>query len=112
MHQHARRVKFRRLPVGAMAGGAPMGRSKGVLTARQGRFAASMARAERELLLAAIRHCRGGAQAMADWLGLSRRAVYDKLTRHGLLDEAGAARAEAGSMGPHGSRLTTRAAQA
>ena len=42
-----------------------------------------MADAERELLLATLRHCRGNKRRAADVLGLSLKTVYNKLVGYG-----------------------------
>jgi transcriptional regulator with PAS, ATPase and Fis domain len=43
----------------------------------------TMADAERELLLATLRHCRGNKRRAADVLGLSLKTVYNKLVGYG-----------------------------
>src|SRR5205823_13175224 len=44
----------------------------------------SMADAERELLLATLRHCGGNKRRTADVLGLSLKTVYNKLIAYGV----------------------------
>lgn len=55
---------------------------------------------EREILKDALQRHHGHNTDTARWLGISRRALYDKLRFHGLDGEASALRAEAGIMGP------------
>jgi len=43
-----------------------------------------MAEAERELLLATLRHCSGNKRQTADVLGVSLKTVYNKLVGYGL----------------------------
>jgi hypothetical protein len=43
---------------------------------------------------------RGHNSQTAAWLGVSRRALYDKMRDYGLDGEASAMRTEAGIMGP------------
>ena len=50
------------------------------------RSASTMADAERELLLATLRHCRGNKRRTADVLGVSLKTVYNKLVGYGNVD--------------------------
>ena len=43
-----------------------------------------MADAERELLLATLRHCGGNRRRTADMLGVSHKTVYNKLVGYGM----------------------------
>ena len=65
-----------------------------------GRLAKAQARCEREFLLAALKTHHGHNSRTAVWLGISRRALYDKMREHGLDGEASSMRTEAGIMGP------------
>ena len=55
---------------------------------------------EREFILDALKKHHGHNSHTAEWLGVSRRALYDKMRDYGLDGEACAMRAEAGIMGP------------
>ena len=44
----------------------------------------TMADAERELLLATLRHCGGNKRRTADVLGVSLKTVYNKLVGYGI----------------------------
>ncbi|HMU38575.1 MAG TPA: helix-turn-helix domain-containing protein [Pseudomonadota bacterium] len=57
-------------------------------------------RCERDFILKALRMHRGHNSQTAAWLGVSRRALYDKMRDYGLDGEASAMRTEAGIMGP------------
>ena len=48
----------------------------------------SMADAERELLLATLRHCGGNKRRTADVLGVSLKTVYNKLVGYGIATPA------------------------
>jgi DNA-binding NtrC family response regulator len=75
-----------------------------VTTARrprsEGRLAKYLRRCERDFILKALRMHRGHNSQTAAWLGVSRRALYDKMRDYGLDGEASAMRTEAGIMGP------------
>lgn len=64
------------------------------------RLAKVQARCEREFLLAALKTHHGHNSRTALWLGISRRALYDKMREHGLEGEASGMHAEAGIVGP------------
>ncbi len=51
-------------------------------------------------ILDALKKHQGHNIQTARWLGVSRRALYDKMRDYGLDGEAAAMRAEAGIMGP------------
>jgi DNA-binding NtrC family response regulator len=75
-----------------------------VTTARrprsEGRLAKYLRRCEQEFILKALKMHRGHNSQTAVWLGVSRRALYDKMRDYGLDGEASAMRTEAGIMGP------------
>lgn len=75
-----------------------------VTTARrprsEGRLAKYLRRCERDFILKALKMHRGHNSQTAVWLGVSRRALYDKMRDYGLDGEASAMRTEAGIMGP------------
>jgi len=75
-----------------------------VTTARrprsEGRLARYLRRCERDFILKALKMHRGHNSRTAQWLGVSRRALYDKMRDYGLDGEASAMRTEAGIMGP------------
>lgn len=75
-----------------------------VTTARrprsEGRLAKYLRRCERDFILKALKMHRGHNSQTALWLGVSRRALYDKMRDYGLDGEASAMRTEAGIMGP------------
>lgn len=66
----------------------------------EGRLAKELRRRERELILKALQMHEGHNSRTAQWLGISRRALYDKMRDYGLDGEASALRTEAGIMGP------------
>ena len=66
----------------------------------QGRLAEHLRGVERRFILAALKKLHGHNSQTARWLGVSRRALYDKMRDYGLDGEASAMRAEAGIMGP------------
>jgi DNA-binding NtrC family response regulator len=68
-----------------------------------GRLAQHLREQERRYLLAALQIHDGHTGRTALWLGLSRRAIYEKLLDHGLEGEAAAMRTEAGIAGPRSS---------
>lgn len=55
---------------------------------------------EREFILKTLKSNKGHNSRTAKALGISRRALYDKMREYGLDGEASAWRAEAGIMGP------------
>lgn len=55
---------------------------------------------EREILVEYLAKHGGNISATAEALGLSRRALENKITLHDLRAEAGALRAESGTRGP------------
>ena len=75
-----------------------------VTTARrprsEGRLAKYLRRCERDFILKALKMHRGHNSQTAIYLGVSRRALYDKMRDYGLDGEASAMRTEAGIMGP------------
>lgn len=72
----------------------------------EGRLAKELRRRERELILKALQMHEGHNSQTAQWLGISRRALYDKMRDYGLDGEASALRTEAGIMGPRKVDLT------
>jgi DNA-binding NtrC family response regulator len=65
-----------------------------------GRLADYLQKCERKFILDALRKHSGHNSRTALFLGVSRRALYDKMRAYGLDGEASAMRAEAGIMGP------------
>jgi DNA-binding NtrC family response regulator len=68
--------------------------------ARESRLARYLRECEKKFVLAALKKYRGHNSKTAQWLGVSRRALYDKARDYGLEGEAAAMRMEAGIMGP------------
>lgn len=66
----------------------------------EGKLAKYLRQCEREFILKALKQHRGHNSKTAEWLGVSRRALYDKMGDYGLDGEASAMRTEAGIMGP------------
>ncbi len=66
----------------------------------QGRLAKHLRDHESRFILDALRKHHGHNSETAQWLGISRRALYDKMRDYGLDGEASAMRTEAGIMGP------------
>lgn len=66
----------------------------------EGRLARYLRRCERDFILKALKTHSGHNSQTAEWLGVSRRALYDKMRDYGLDGEASAMRTEAGIMGP------------
>jgi hypothetical protein len=75
-----------------------------VTTARrprsEGRLAKYLRECERKFIYQALKQQHGHNTQTALWLGVSRRALYDKMRDYGLEGEASALRTEAGIMGP------------
>lgn len=65
-----------------------------------GRLAAALSQREKSVLTAALRKHAGNVSDCAAWLGVSRRALFDKLRLHRLDGYAGQLRAQAGIGGP------------
>lgn len=65
-----------------------------------GRLAAALSQREKSVLAAALRRHAGNVSDCAAWLGVSRRALFDKLRLHRLDGYAGELRAAAGISGP------------
>ena len=65
-----------------------------------GRLATCLRAQERRFILAALREHDGHNSETARWLGISRRALYDKMRDYGLDGEAAGMRTTAGIMGP------------
>lgn len=65
-----------------------------------GRLANFLRQTERDFIFKALKQHHGHNSKTAEWLGVSRRALYDKMSDYGLDTEASAMRAEAGIMGP------------
>lgn len=78
---------------------APPQRQK-LLGDSRGRLQKNQQDAERAFLFSALRKHDGHNTQTAIWLGISRRALYDKMRAYGLDGEASAMRTEAGIMGP------------
>ena len=67
---------------------------------RGGRLYTYLRACEREILRDALQRHDGHNTETARCLGVSRRALYEKLRLYGLEGEASALRTEAGIMGP------------
>lgn len=65
-----------------------------------GRLAIAIRKAERAILLRTIRKNSGHIFKSANWLGICRRAMTEKIRDHGLDGEASGLRAESGIRGP------------
>ena len=65
-----------------------------------GPLAEHLRRSERDFILKALKMHKGHNSGTAKWLGISRRALYDKMRDYGLEGDASALRTEAGIMGP------------
>lgn len=65
-----------------------------------GPLARKLGAAERQILIDALRKNDGHCSITALRLGISRRALYDKMRAYGLDGEAASMRTEAGIMGP------------
>lgn len=65
-----------------------------------GKLALYLQGCERQLLLAELRKHQGHNSNTAKALGISRRALYDKLRTYGLDQEAAGMRVEGGVRGP------------
>jgi len=65
-----------------------------------GRLANCLRTHERRFILDALRQHHGHNSETARWLGISRRALYDKMRDYGLDGEAAGMRTTAGIMGP------------
>lgn len=65
-----------------------------------GPLARQLGAAERQILIDALRKNNGHCSITAVRLGISRRALYDKMRAYGLDGEAASMRTEAGIMGP------------
>lgn len=65
-----------------------------------GRLSKYQREQERKYVLAALREHHGHNSETARWLGISRRALYDKMRDYGLDGEAAGMRTRAGIMGP------------
>jgi DNA-binding NtrC family response regulator len=66
----------------------------------EGRLAKELRKCERIVIMDALKKHNGHNSRTAEWLGVSRRALYDKMRDYGLDGEASAMRTEAGIMGP------------
>ncbi len=77
-------------------------------TRSEGRLAEYLRRREREFILKVLRQHHGHNSRTARDLGVSRRALYDKMRDYGLDGEASAMRTEAGIMGPRKVELDER----
>ena len=66
---------------------------------------------ELRMLRGALRRFGGHNSNAAAWLGISRRALYDRMRFHGIDGEAAALRTEAGIMGPRKVSLPAGKAQ-
>jgi len=65
-----------------------------------GYLAEYLRQCEREFILKALRLHHGHNSRTALWLGISRRALYDKMRDYKLEDSASSMREAAGIMGP------------
>jgi DNA-binding NtrC family response regulator len=79
---------------------APTTKKKPVPNKKSDRLAQEIRKHEREFILQALTKHQGHNSKTASWLGVSRRALYDKMRDYGLDGEACAMRTEAGIMGP------------